>query len=160
SNQTLKQSEAQYREAVAFVRENRAGYWPTITTNPAITTSHAAENRQVTVTGSGGGTGTGTVSSSGTITTFSLPVNFTYEVDAWGRVRRSVESARASAQASLADLETVRLSLQAELASDYFVLRSLDAQKALLDSTVVDFQKALDLTRKRHDSGIASGVDV
>src|SRR5262249_39763693 len=54
SNQTLKQSEAQYREAVAFVRENRAGYWPTITTNPAITTSHAAENRQVTVTGSGG----------------------------------------------------------------------------------------------------------
>lgn len=136
------------------MRENHAGYYPTITTSPSVTVSHSSQTRLIS-----GSTGT-VVTGTGTNTSYSLPVDFTYEVDAWGRVRRSVESARASAQASLADLATVRLSLQAELASDYFILQSLDAQKAILESTVTDFQKALDLTRKRHDGGIASGVDV
>ena len=70
-----------------------------------------------------------------------------YQVDAWGRVRRSVESARESAQASAADLATVKLNLQAELATDYFDLRNADAEVQLLESTVADYKNSLQLTQ-------------
>ena len=91
---------------------------------------------------------------------FELPVDVSYEPDLWGRVRRSVEAARSEAQATAADLANVDLSLHAELAADYFQLRGLDSQKQLLDSTVVSYQKALDLTQSRYNGGIASAVDV
>ncbi|HJT88244.1 MAG TPA: efflux transporter outer membrane subunit, partial [Bryobacteraceae bacterium] len=77
-----------------------------------------------------------------------------------GRIRRSVTAAREQAQASAADMETVRLSLHAELALDYFDLRSLDSQKQLLDETLVAYQKSLDLTQNRFDGGLASGAEV
>jgi NodT family efflux transporter outer membrane factor (OMF) lipoprotein len=158
SNQTLKGAEAQYREARAQVRVDRAGYYPTITTSPSVTRSRASENRSFNLsTGSGS---SGSVTGVGTTTNYSLPIDLSYEVDVWGRIRRTVEASSANAQASAADVETARLSLQAELAFDYFTLRALDAQKALLDSTVVTFEKALQLTRNRHDAGIASGADV
>jgi NodT family efflux transporter outer membrane factor (OMF) lipoprotein len=83
-----------------------------------------------------------------------------YEIDLWGQVRRTIESARENAQASAGDLENVNLSLHAELATDYFSLRGLDLQKQLLDATVVDFQKALELTQVRFRGGVASNVDV
>jgi NodT family efflux transporter outer membrane factor (OMF) lipoprotein len=91
---------------------------------------------------------------------FQLPVDVSYEVDVWGRVRHTVQLARADAQASAGDLETVRLSLHAELALDYFQLRALDAQAQLLDSTVDAFEKALELTQDRYHGGVASQVDV
>jgi NodT family efflux transporter outer membrane factor (OMF) lipoprotein len=91
---------------------------------------------------------------------YVLPFDISYEADVWGRIRRSVEAARASAQASAGDLETAKLSIHAELAADYFELRGLDAQKQLLDSTVVAYQKALDLTTNRYKGGLAAKAEV
>jgi NodT family efflux transporter outer membrane factor (OMF) lipoprotein len=89
-----------------------------------------------------------------------IPFDASYEADVWGRVRRTVEASRSEAQATAADLANVELSLRAELALDYFQLRGLDAQKQLLDSTVVSFQKAFELTNSRYTGGVASAVDV
>jgi NodT family efflux transporter outer membrane factor (OMF) lipoprotein len=87
-------------------------------------------------------------------------VAVSYAADVWGRVRKTVEAARANAQATAADVESVSLSLHAELASDYFALRTLDAESDLLNSTVAAYQKALELTQNRFKGGIASQVDV
>ncbi len=89
-----------------------------------------------------------------------LPFDVSYEVDAWGRVRQSIEAARTNAQATAADLETLRLSFHAELAFDYFELRSADAEQKLLDDTVVAYRKALELTENRFEGGVAAGAEV
>jgi NodT family efflux transporter outer membrane factor (OMF) lipoprotein len=89
-----------------------------------------------------------------------VPVDFSYEADVWGRVRRTVESYRDQAQASAADLATVNLSLHADLAIDYFQARSLDAEEELLNSTVKEYQDALDLTQSRYVGGLSSEVEV
>jgi NodT family efflux transporter outer membrane factor (OMF) lipoprotein len=89
-----------------------------------------------------------------------MPIEASWEVDVWGRIRRNVESNEASAQASAADLESSRLSLQAALAADYFQLRALDAQRRLFDETVAAFERSLDLTQKRYAHGVASRGDV
>jgi len=86
-----------------------------------------------------------------------LSLDMSYEIDLWGRVRRTVAAARHEAQATAADLETARLSLQAELAMDYFELRAADAQKQLLDETVKAFEAALQLTTNRFQGGAARG---
>src|SRR6185369_12118058 len=132
----------------ALIRVNRAGLYPTISTNPAILRERASANKP-------GGNGTSQATGD-----FVLPVDLSYEVDVWGRVRGTVAAARAAAQASAADLETVRLSLHAELALDYIQLRALDAQQQLLNDTVTAFQRALDLTQNRYKGGIASGAEV
>ncbi len=149
SNQSLKAAEAQFRQARALVRSSRAGYYPTITAGPSITALHPSANQSLRPS-----------VSAGTFAEYVLPADLSYEADVWGRVRRTVEASGASAQASAADLETARLSIHAELAADYFTLRALDAERQLLDSTVAAYVKALELTKNRHDSGIASGADV
>src|SRR5215472_13400151 len=93
-------------------------------------------------------------SPSGTQADYQLPLDLSYELDVWGRIRRNIESSIANAQATAADLETVRLSMQAELAVDYFSLHGFDGQKQLLDLTAVAFEKALDLTLARYNQGI------
>ena len=91
---------------------------------------------------------------------FVLPIDVTYEADVWGRIHSAVSASRAAAQASAGDLETARLSLHAELASDYFTLRGIDRDRQLLDAAVESFEKALELTHNRFQGGIASQADV
>jgi NodT family efflux transporter outer membrane factor (OMF) lipoprotein len=144
SNQNVLAAEAQFREAEALVRVARSAYFPTATIGPSISRSY-----QITAGGP-----------SVPVTLTTLPVNASWEIDIWGRVRRQVEASRASAQASAADIENVRLSSQAQLAQDYFQLRSLDAQSVLLDQTVEAYRKTLELTQNRYDSGVAARGDV
>jgi len=150
SNQSLKAAQAQFAQARAVVRQNRADYYPTISTNPSVTQNRISENRPLRPA-------TGTSSN---YTDLVLPLDVSYEPDLWGRVRRTVEAARSNAEASAADLESVSLSLHAELAIDYFQGRALDAEIQLLDSTVAAYEKALQLTQNRYQGGIASQVDV
>jgi NodT family efflux transporter outer membrane factor (OMF) lipoprotein len=162
SNQNLAVAEAQYRQARALVREARAGYFPTVTIGAGFT-----RLRQSTTITSGGTSGTsgsaisGSGGSAGAARSdFQVGLDFSWELDVWGRIRRTVESNRASAQASAGDLEAARLSFQAALAQDYFQLRTLDAQKQLLDETVSAFEKFLRLTQDRFANGVASQADV
>ena len=157
SNQTLAVAEATYREARALVREARAAYFPTLTVGIGATRSRQSSTLGLS---SGGGRSSGGGVSSGPRWDLTSPLSVSWEPDFWGRIRRTVESSQASAQASAADLETSRLSLQAELAQDYFQMRALDAQKQLLDETAAAFQKSLELTRNRYASGVASRADV
>jgi NodT family efflux transporter outer membrane factor (OMF) lipoprotein len=124
--------------------------FPTVTAGASITRSHASTNRAQAP---------GEVVSRDT-TDVQIPFDFSYEIDLWGRVRRSIEAGQANAQASAADVQTALLSTRAELAVDYFELRGLDAQIALLRETVAGYEKALQLTRARYNQGVASGVDV
>src|SRR6202000_479686 len=91
---------------------------------------------------------------------FTLPFDLSYEVDLWGKIRRTVNASPEEAQASAADVQTASLSLHAELALDYFELRSADAQKQLLDDTVKAYTDALQLTQNRFEGGAAPKSDV
>jgi len=150
ANQTLQEAEANFRAARAAVRFNRASEAPTIGTTPSVGALRDSNNQPyLNVSGANNGEGN-----------FTLPFDLDYEVYLWGRVRRAVTQAREQAQASAADLETSRLSLHAELAVDYFDLRSADAQTKLLDDTVKAFQSALDLTEDRYNGGASPLSDV
>ena len=147
SNQTVARAEAQFRGARAAVRGARADYYPTVTTSPSA--SRGQSGRSAAVNGT-----------AATVTTYQLPVDLNYELDVFGRIRRNVEANVAIALATEADLETVRLTMHAELAVDYFALHGVDAQIQLLESTVGGYEKALRLNVNRHDQGVVSGVDV
>src|SRR3984893_5992079 len=148
SNQDLKAAEARFREARAMIRFNRASEFPTISVGPSISSLRDSAHRPFFG------------SASKPTGDFVLPFDLSYELDVWGRVRRTVAAAREEAQASAADLETVRLSLQAELAFDYFELRAADAEKQLLDDTVKAYASALKLTTNRYEGGAAPRSDV
>src|SRR5207244_2435129 len=156
ANQTLKVAEARLREARAQVRFNRAALFPTISTSVGASSIRESANRPFltpnasTIPGIGHG-GAGDI---------LLGLDMSYELDLWGRVRRTVAAARHEAQATAADLETARLSLQSELALDYFELRAADAQQQLLDETVKAFEAALKLTTNRFQGGAAPKSDV
>jgi NodT family efflux transporter outer membrane factor (OMF) lipoprotein len=148
SNQNLKAAVAQYQESRAALRYTRADYYPTITTSPSATRERLSANRPASV------------SQGRTLNDFVLPFNFSYQVNAWGRVSRNVEAYREQAQASAADLAAVNLSMHAALAIDYFAARSLDAEEKLLRDTVAQYEQALQLNEDRYEGGIASEVDV
>jgi len=150
ANQNLKIAEARLREARAMVRFNRAALFPTISTSFGPSSVRQSGNQPFLTSGGSGG-------SSGDIL---LSLDMSYEIDLWGRVRRTVAAARHEAEATAADLETARLSLQAELALDYFELRAADAQQQLLDETVKAFEAALRLTTNRFQGGAAPKSDV
>jgi NodT family efflux transporter outer membrane factor (OMF) lipoprotein len=148
SNQNLKAAVAQYQGARAALRYARADYYPTISTSPSATREKYSDNRPASLAG-------GT-----TFNDFVLPVNVSYQVNAWGRVSKNVESYREQAQASAADLAVVNLTMHADLAVDYFAARTLDAEEELLRNTVAQYQQALQLNEERYHGGLASEVEV
>ena len=145
SNQNVRVAEANFRQARALVQQARSSLFPSVTGGASVTRSRT----------SGTSTRAGSISNN-----YNLALDAGYEVDIWGRVRNTVSATVAGAQASAADLETVRLLAQAELAFDYFQLRVLDQQRQLLDDTVAAFQKSLELTRNRYAAGVAGKVDL
>jgi NodT family efflux transporter outer membrane factor (OMF) lipoprotein len=149
SNQNLKAAQARFDQARALIKVSQSQKYPTITAGADITGNRDSSTYALA-----------TSKTSSSFGNFGLPVDVSYEVDAWGRVRHSIEAARTEAQASAADLETLRLSYHAELAYDYFELRSADAEQRLLDDTVVTYEKALELTENRFEGGVAAGAEV
>ena len=149
ANLNVAQAEAAYRQARAVAQAARAAYFPTLAIGASITRS--AQSTTL---------GRALPSQIGTVTDYLLPLDLTWELDLWGRVRRNVESQQANAQASAADYENIQLSAQAELAQDYFLLRALDTQKQLLDASAAAFDKSLQLTKNRYAGGVASRADV
>jgi NodT family efflux transporter outer membrane factor (OMF) lipoprotein len=150
SNQNLKAAVAQYQQARAALRYNRADYYPTLAASPSAAREKYSENRPA---------------SSPTLqgvsfNDFTVPLNLSYEVNAWGRVSRNVEFYREQAQASAADLAVVNLTMHANLAADYFAARTLDAEEKLLQDTVKQYQEALQLTEDRYQGGVGSEVEV
>ena len=149
SNQNLKAAEAQYTQARALVRYYRADYFPTLSGGASASRNKISENRPPSLATNGA-----------TYNDFQIPFELSYEVDVWGRVRRNVESYRDQAQASAADLAAVNLSMHAQLALDYFQARTLDAEEQLLNSTVTQYQQALELIESRFAGGLASDLEV
>ena len=150
SNQNVAVAEAQFRQARALVQQARAAYFPTVTIGASVNNSSQSASTRISNSSSG----------RTTPTLFAMAVDASWEIDVWGRIRRLVESSQASAQASAADLENARLSAQTELAQDYFQLRTLDTQKQLLDASIVEFERSLELTNNRYASGVVSRADV
>jgi NodT family efflux transporter outer membrane factor (OMF) lipoprotein len=150
SNQTIAAAEANFRAARATITIARADLFPTITVGAITNASQSPSARSVNATGTSTGTGK----------FYQLPIDLTYELDIWGKVRNNIAANVANTQASSADVETVRLSTHAELGFDYFALRGLDEQARLLDATILSYQQALQLTQTRFDQGVASGLDV
>jgi NodT family efflux transporter outer membrane factor (OMF) lipoprotein len=147
ANQSLKVAEANFREARAAIKLNRAGLFPTVNAGAQITQNRVSGNAPTGLNGY-------------QYANFVLPITVSYDVDFWGRIRRSIAAAREQFQASAADLENAKLELQSDLAVDYFEARSLDLQKRILDDTVVAYDKALQLTRNRYEGGVASKAEV
>jgi len=147
SNQNVAAAEAHLRQARALVQAARAGYFP----NAAI---GASATRSLRSSNAGNALGT-----TDQVSDLLLTGTASWEPDIWGKVRRTVEASEAGAQASAADLESIRLSTQAALAQNYFQLCALDAQKKLLDATVAAYKKAMELTNRRYASGVSSRAD-
>jgi NodT family efflux transporter outer membrane factor (OMF) lipoprotein len=139
NNQTIKESEAAYREARALIGEARAGLFPTIGVTGSATKQHA--DRFTTSSGTAEATAS-------------------WDLDVWGKIRRDIESARAGAQASAADLANAQLSEQATLATTYFDLCYQDALIAVLRQTVAAYQRSLDITNNQDQFGVAQPTDV
>ncbi len=149
ANQDLKAAYARLVQARAATRIARADLFPTLTLGSTAARSRFSTNSPTFPKGA-----------EPVGNNFDLEADLSYEVDVWGRVRNAVAAARANQQASAADLATLDLSIHAELASDYFSLRSQDAQRQLLEQTVQDYAKALELTQNLYHGGAAALTDV
>ncbi len=148
SNQTVKAAEAQFRQAYALIQAAQAAYFPTIAAGASYTRSQRSANT------------TSSMMAGIPFSDYLLPVTLSWEFDVWGRIRRTVEAAKAGAEASAADLEGIRLSSQAQLAVAYFQLRILDMQRELLNATVAAYERSLQLTKNQYESGVATRADV
>jgi NodT family efflux transporter outer membrane factor (OMF) lipoprotein len=151
-NQNIKLAEANLRQARALTDQARSAYFPTVAANASATRGAASGGSGRTI-----GTTTGTAP---VANLYNVSLDATWELDLWGRVRRNVESGEASEQASAADLGAARLSAQAQLATDYLLLRVQDADIELLRNTAVAYEKSLELTKNQYAVGVAGRSDV
>ena len=157
SNQNLAASEAAFRQAAAVVREQRASFFPFISVGADASKAGGPGRSKTTVTT--GGTGTA-ITSTRSSETYQANASASWELDLWGRLRRSLENARAAADASASDLAAAKLSLQAQLATTYLQLREADAEVRLLSDTVDAYTRALQIAQNRYNVGAAAKVDV
>ena len=146
SNQTVAIALENFLSSRAVVKQARSGFFPTVSADPSVTRSRQP------LAGNG--------SKAPSVTEYTLPLDASWEPDFWGSIRNTYKASKFAEQAQLADLENTRLTVQSELAEDYFTLHSLDSQKELLDSTVVAYRNSLALTRVLHKTGIDSDQDV
>ncbi len=154
ANQSLAAARDRLSQARSLARIATASYFPQIAADPGVVRERGSGNRPLNGFAPANGVAPYTQS------VYAIPFSLSYEVDLFGRVRKSVEAANASLQSSAADLGNVQLVLSAELAADYFTLRELDAEYRVVEESVVNERKALDLVERRHDGGIASGLEV
>jgi NodT family efflux transporter outer membrane factor (OMF) lipoprotein len=148
SNQNIQLAAAQFRVAQALTEQARAGLFPTVSAGTSVIRSKSPSlSNQPNF-------------ANGAVDNFNLNLTASWEIDLWGRVRRSIEAGEANWQASAADLESVQLSAQAAVAQNYLALRIVDVQRRVLEDTVAAYQRTLELTRNRYAAGVAARVDV
>jgi multidrug efflux system outer membrane protein len=153
SNQSLRRAVAHVDEARALAHVAAADFYPTLALSPSVGVQRSSANRPSPTTGSRVGKGV-------TVSDFVLPLDLSYEADVWGRVRRSVESAHAQAAASIDDEGVVRLSIQADVAQYYYMLRFLDSQLEVLARTLDSYQEQVRLLSVQVRTGIASPISL
>ena len=146
NNQSLVQAEAQFRQAQALVQGARSAYFPTATATATTNRFRAASGQSVAV--------------SGVRSLFGTALSVAWEPDLWGTVRRQVEANQATAQASFATLQALRLSTQATLVQSYFQLRALDAQKKIFDDTRATYAKTLQMLKNRYAVGVSAKAEL
>src|SRR3989454_543426 len=146
SNQTLRAAEARFRQSRALADQARAALFPALSASASATRSKSISTQPSFALGA--------------VNNYNVALNPSWELDVWGRVRRSVEAGEADWQASAADLEAARLSAHAALAQNYFALRVADATRQVLEDTVAAYERTLELTRNRYAAGVAASVDV
>jgi NodT family efflux transporter outer membrane factor (OMF) lipoprotein len=157
NNQNIKQFFENFMEARAVVREARSQYFPTLAVAPSFTRSRTSGNLSTTPVNT---TGKGTAIPQLQFTTYSLPLEASWEPDLWGKVRNTVRQSQYAAQVSAADLENERLTEQASLAEFFFEVRGQDELQKIFNDTVDADQKALDLTRALYETGIDDQISV
>jgi NodT family efflux transporter outer membrane factor (OMF) lipoprotein len=155
NNQTVKAAEARVREARALTQQARAALFPLVSANASATRSGSRSGNA-----SVDSAGNVVVQRGGVGNNYNVSLDVSWEIDLWGRIRRTIEAGAATAQASVADLESAKLLAQAQLAEDYFLLRVQDAQIRLLNDTVAAYQLSLKLTNNQYAVGVAARADV
>ena len=152
ANQNLKAAAERVIEARASALVQRSNLFPSLGAAPALGPSRVSGNRPIAPSSN--------PEVAYNVNTFSLPLEASYQVDLWGQIRRSLESANALTQASVANYENVLLTLKSDVASFYIMLHFIDQERVILRNNIDLQQKALDLAQVRHTGGVASGLDV
>jgi outer membrane protein, multidrug efflux system len=160
ANQSLVAARDRLDQARSLARVATADFFPQLSADPSAVRERGSGNRPLNGSAPTIVNGVPLPILPYTQNVFTIPFSLSYEADLFGRVRRNVEAANASLQSTAADLGNVQLVLTAELAADYFTLRELDAEYQVVQESVGYQRKGLDLVNKRHDGGIASGLEV